>query len=76
MKIEKNIPLRTRGKCNDKYKIVDALEVGDSILLENVNMLRSARNRAEKAHPDRKFAARKEGPKPVHLEKHRLWRIK
>ncbi len=75
MKIEKNIPLRKRAECTVKYKIVDELEVGDSILLKDEAELRAARNRAQKAHPDWKVTTRKEGSEPYYLAKHRLWRI-
>ena len=70
MKIEKNIPLRKALSHRDKYKIVDELEVGDSILFEQYYAAHSATMRARRGKPERKFATRKEG------DGHRLWRIK
>jgi|ETNvirnome_2_130_1030620.scaffolds.fasta_scaffold169824_1 hypothetical protein len=70
MKIEKNIPLR-EARCHlDKYKIVDELEVGDSILFEVYEASHAAVVRARKGNPERKFATRKEG------DGVRLWRTK
>ena len=70
MKIEKNIPFRAALSHRDKYKIVDELEVGDSIRFEERQTSHAAVVRARRGNPERKFATRKEG------DGHRLWRIK
>jgi hypothetical protein len=70
MKIEKNIPFREALSHRDKYKIVDELEVGDSIFFEGYQASHAAVVRARRGKPERKFVTRKEG------DGHRLWRIK
>ena len=70
VKIEKNIPMpKARDMDGGKYKIVDEMEVGDSILVENRD-IQSMRNRARNKNPEKTYAVRQKNS--THT---RLWRI-
>ena len=73
MKIEKNLPMpKAREMGGGKYKIVDIMEVGDSVLVEKCD-IQSMRHRARNKNPEKKFATRTEGKNSTHI---RLWRTK
>ena len=72
MKIEKNIPMpKARDMDGGKYKIVDEMEVGDSVLVENCD-IQSMRHRARNKNAEKRFASRQDGKNSTHT---RLWRI-
>jgi len=74
VKIEKNIPMpKARELDGGKYKIVDEMEVGDSVLVENRD-IQSMRHRARNKNPGKTFASRQEG-KGKNSTHTRLWRI-
>jgi|TARA_R110002110_G_C12949694_1_gene670357 hypothetical protein len=71
MKIEKNIPMPDARslKGGGKYGIVDRMEVGDSVLVEDSNV-QAMRHRAKYKNPEKKFATRRWVKNYT-----RLWRI-
>lgn len=72
MKIEKNIPMpKARDMDGGKYKIVDEMEVGDSVLVENCD-IQSMRHRARNKNAEKRFASRQDGKNSTHT---RLWRV-
>ena len=72
VKIEKNIPMpKARDMDGGKYKIVDEMEVGDSVLVENCD-IQSMRHRARNKNAEKRFASRQDGKNSTHT---RLWRI-
>jgi hypothetical protein len=72
VKIEKNIPMpKARDMDGGKYKIVDEMEVGDSVLVENCD-IQSMRHRARNKNPEKRFASRQDGKNSTHT---RLWRV-
>lgn len=74
MKIEKNIPMpKARDIDGGKYKIVDEMEVGDSVLVENSD-IQSMRHRARNKNPGKTFASRQQG-KGKNSTHTRLWRV-
>ena len=74
MKIEKNIPMpKARDIDGGKYKIVDEMEVGDSVLVENCD-IQSMRHRARNKNPGKTFASRQQG-KGKNSTHTRLWRV-
>ena len=73
VKIEKNIPMpKARDMDGGKYKIVDEMEVGDSVLVENCD-IQSMRHRARNKNSGKTFASRQDGKNSTHT---RFWRIK
>ena len=74
VKIEKNIPMpKARDIDGGKYKIVDEMEVGDSVLVENSD-IQSMRHRARNKNPGKTFASRQQG-KGKNSTHTRLWRV-
>ena len=74
VKIEKNIPMpKARDMDGGKYKIVDEMEVGDSVLVENSD-IQSMRHRARNKNPGKTFASRQQG-KGKNSTHTRLWRV-
>ena len=72
VKIEKNIPMpKARDMDGGKYKIVDEMEVGDSVLVENSD-IQSMRHRARNKNAEKRFASRQDGKNSTHT---RLWRV-
>jgi len=72
VKIEKNIPMpKARDMDGGKYKIVDEMEVGDSVLVENCD-IQSMRHRARNKNTEKRFASRQDGKNSTHT---RLWRV-
>jgi|TARA_B110000211_G_C13701972_1_gene387871 hypothetical protein len=72
VKIEKNIPMpKARDMDGGKYKIVDEMEVGDSVLVENCD-IQSMRHRARNKNAEKRFASRQDGKNSTHT---RLWRV-
>ena len=71
MKIEKNIPMPDARsvKGGGKYGIVDRMEVGDSVLVQDSNV-QAMRHRAKYKNPGKKFATRRWAKNYT-----RLWRI-
>jgi hypothetical protein len=62
---------KARDMDGGKYKIVDEMEVGDSVLVENCD-IQSMRHRARNKNAEKRFASRQDGKNSTHT---RLWRV-
>ena len=58
-KIEKNVSLDQFKTKASKYAIVDAMEMGDSVVFESERSINSARLRGNNRFPNRRYIRRK-----------------